>query len=204
MSREDEPRVLLTSFGPFGGLSRNPSETIMSLVSEEIGGAIVDKVVLPVETATVREILPARYGAGYALVIHTGVALDRPCVSIERIALNLLDFDADERGERRVEVAIEEGAPLALSARLPIRNILERWRAAGIEGRASTSAGTFLCNQVMFMALRALPETTRAGFIHVAPDESLAATVDRFQPAATQARAIELAIEVVLGELRLD
>ncbi|MBI2374407.1 MAG: pyroglutamyl-peptidase I [Deltaproteobacteria bacterium] len=201
MSGVATPRVLLTSFAPFGGLPHNPSERVMSLVGT-IDGASIETRVLPVETRRVREVLEPDFAAGFDVVIHTGVAMDRPTITVERVAINLLDFEArDEGGELRVEEPIDPDGPFALRSRIPVRAIVKAWGSAGIPGRASNSAGTFLCNQVMYLALSKLPSMTRAGFIHVAPDEHLGGGRPH-QPAELQARAVRLAIGVCLNELR--
>lgn len=191
--------VVVTGFEPFGGLDHNPSAALLDLLPQSIGGHAVSKHLLPVDSSRIAEALSALSLDRARLVIHTGVATDRPLISLERVALNLLDFRvADNAGALTRDRPIAEGAPLALETRLPYRAILDAWAAAKIPSIASTTAGTFLCNQCFYLSLRQVP--VRLGFIHLAPDETLAASRGgAYQPLSVQAEAVRIAIEVALA-----
>src|SRR5580658_3302321 len=118
-------RILVTGFGPFGSLRHNPSAALLRHLPEQLGGATLDTATLPVETGAVRDILPRLYATQPDVVLHTGLAYEQPCISIERVALNVLDFpQPDNAGESPRDEPVLAGGPLALAARLPLRAIL--------------------------------------------------------------------------------
>ncbi|MFO0726757.1 MAG: pyroglutamyl-peptidase I [Myxococcota bacterium] len=195
--------ALFTAFEPFGGLEHNPSAAALARLPEHIAGRPVVSRILPVSTSDLDAALEVLPFDDADVVIMTGVALERPVLSIERVALNLLDFDRpDNQGRAPQDRPIEEDAPLALASRLPVRAILKAWEAAGIPAKSSSSAGTYLCNQAFFLGLRADYEGP-LGFIHVAPDEVLLRTraASFYQPLEVTAHALALAAETVLAGL---
>lgn len=193
--------VLVTGFEPFAGLPHNPSQALLEHLPDSISGQKLVRAVLPVNTLTVADHLEHLYRTHRPrLVLHLGLAVGRSLLSVERVALNLLDFDLpDNAGERKQDAPVLEGRPLALPTRLPYRAILSRWRDAGIPAQLSNSAGTYLCNQVMYLALSELPQDVLTGFIHLPPDETLALSRPQpYVPLEVQARAITLALEAAL------
>src|SRR5262249_51474597 len=106
-----------------------------------------------------------------ALVLALGLAGGRSGISLERVAINLIDARiADNAGEQPVDVDVVENAPNAYFTSLPVKAMLMRLRAAGFEAALSHSAGTFVCNQVFFglahLIARRHPRL-RGGFMHV-------------------------------------
>ncbi|GAA6754528.1 pyroglutamyl-peptidase I Cysteine peptidase. MEROPS family C15 [Thermus arciformis] len=191
--------LLVTGFEPFGGLSHNPSQAVLDLLPEALGGLPLRKALLPVDAKKVGEALQALYAERPQAVLHLGLAEGRPLLSLERLAVNLLDFERPDNGGRTLQdTPVVPGGPLALEARFPIKRILARWREAGIPGRPSLSAGSYLCNQVFYLSLYHLPESVPVGFLHLPPDETLA--LDKggsYVPLREQARAVRLALEAL-------
>ncbi|RDI95823.1 pyroglutamyl-peptidase I [Meiothermus sp. QL-1] len=196
--------MLVTGFEPFAGLPHNPSQAVLERLPALKGIELV-RATLPVDTQRVGGVLKELYRLHQpALALHLGLAMGRALISLERLAVNLLDFDLpDNAGARPQEVPILPEGPLARLSRLPLRAIQARWAQAGIPSQISNSAGLYLCNQVMYLALSWLPEGVPAGFIHLPPDETLAlARPGAYVPLAVQARAVGLALEVSLESLR--
>jgi pyroglutamyl-peptidase len=191
--------VLVTGFEPFGGLPHNPSEALLALLPEALGGRPLRKALLPVDTEKVGEALFALYREGPEAALHLGLAEKRPLISVERLAVNLLDFERPDNAGNVVEEApIVPNAPLALPARFPVKAVLKRWRETGIPGSASLSAGSYLCNQVFYLSLYHLPEGVPVGFLHLPPDETLALQRGGpYVPLKEQARAVLLALEAL-------
>ncbi|MCC7384121.1 MAG: pyroglutamyl-peptidase I [Deltaproteobacteria bacterium] len=192
--------MVVTGFEPFGGLDSNPSSALLPLLPDRIEGHAVERFVLPVDTDRIAGALEALPLERARVVLHLGLALDRRVVSLERVALNIRDFELTDNAGRRVRGdAVVAGGPLALPVRLPYRAILDAWGAAGIPGEPSSSAGTFLCNQCLYLSLARLPAEVRVGFVHVAPDEQIfRARRGPYQPRAVQAEAVRIALEVAL------
>jgi pyroglutamyl-peptidase len=91
-------------------------------------------------------------------------------VRLERVAVNCADFEiADNQGLLTREPVLEGGAAARLST-LPLADIRERLLDAGIPCRLSGSAGTFLCNALMYHTLDACAgrePPPPAGFVHL-------------------------------------
>ena len=197
--------ILLTGYEPYGREAYNPTGVIArSLDGRRIGGARIRGVQIPVAVESagprlrrlVRDLEP--YG-----VLSTGVAPGRSHVSVERVALKVLDFRIpDNRGRKYRDKPIHAGGPAAYFSTLPVRRILAAYRAAGVPAELSNTAGTYLCNFAMFTVLDALATSRRkapAGFIHV-PQTPEASRDRPGQPSmdlATTRRAVVIALREI-------
>jgi pyroglutamyl-peptidase len=183
-------RLLVTGFEPFGAHEFNPSAAVLEHLPDLVGGVGVDKLVLPVKSEGVKQVLARVHSEAYDAVLHLGLADERPVITIERRAVNLCEFRIpDNEGRLLRGIKIVDDGPDAYDARLPIDAILDAWERAGIPAAPSDSAGQFLCNQVMYTSLHVLPEPTPTGFIHLPLIEIL--------DLGLQARALRLALEVI-------
>ena len=199
--------VLLTGFEPFGTHIVNPSELLArSLEGRVIGGRAVAVRVLPVETRALRERIATVLGEEQPeIVIGTGYAPGRASLAVERIGVNVLDFDTpDAAGTMRKNEPVEPGGPDARLSTLPLAEIVAAWTAVGIPGYISDSAGTYLCNQWLYDALALTASsapTVAAGFVHLPalPAQAALMGADR-TPSMTldlMKRGIETAIEAI-------
>lgn len=196
--------ILVTGFEPFGGMPHNPSQALLEHLPTSIPTAKLVTATLPVDTGRVQAVLADLYHQHQPrAALHLGLAAGRQVISLERVALNLLDFELpDNQGNRRQDQPILPQAPFALPSRLPLRAIQRAWQEAHIPCAISNSAGLYLCNQVMFLALASLPEPVPAGFIHLPADETLAASRPQpYVPLSEQVRAVRLALEVIAASL---
>jgi len=165
--------VLLTGFEPFGDHRVNPSELLVrSLEGRTIGGRTVAVRVFPSETRTLRDRLEAALIEEQPdFVVGLGLATRRSGLALERVAVNVLDFDGpDAVGTMRKNDPVSRGGPEARLATLPLDVILASWQASGVPGYISNSAGTFLCNQWLYEALSLTTNSVPpviAGFVHV-------------------------------------
>jgi pyroglutamyl-peptidase len=200
--------VLLTGFGRYADAVRNPSEQIVaSLDGAVAGGHEIAGRVLPVSA----ERMPAAVRGAIAetapaLILLLGVAPGRSGLSIERTAVNLLDFHApDNDGAQPVDEPIAAGAPVAYFATLPLRQIVAAWHAAGIPGHVSESAGLYICNAAMYTALHATgPGGPPAGFLHlpILPEEAAGHAVPPpSMPLGVQIEGVRIALETSLAAL---
>ncbi len=192
--------ILLTGFEAFAGLPSNPSQAIaLALHDQNVGEARVVAKILPVDGIKAPEILKkALTELEPDVVLMLGLAQGRPQIALERVALNVLEYRIpDNSGVTRRGERVLEGANDALFSSLPIPEILKVWRDAKIPAYVSDSAGTFLCNQIMFLA-RVWRPNIPAGFIHLPADETLAVENHQaFVPLEFQSRAVRLALEVI-------
>ncbi|HTU29862.1 MAG TPA: pyroglutamyl-peptidase I [Solirubrobacteraceae bacterium] len=163
--------VLITGFGPFGEDEENPSGEIAgALHGTTIAGGSVRSVVLPVSSDRVAELLQAELAGGTPdVLLLLGVATGRAAPSVERVAVNVRDFPMpDNDGRQAVDEPVVAEGPAAYLSALPIKAIVAGWRAAGLPGYVSNTAGTYLCNQAFYLARHLTAGTgCRTGFIHV-------------------------------------
>jgi pyroglutamyl-peptidase len=106
------------------------------------------------------------------------------------------DNDGDQPDDRAINVA----GPAAYFTGLPVKAIAAAILDAGIPSQVSDSAGTYVCNSLMYSTLRAVEGTTvMAGFIHVPCSPELAAgTSTPYMAVEDIARALTIAIGVSL------
>lgn len=208
MTAEAQPWVLVTGNGAFGDTAErvgwqydtNPSsEVALALDGEVVAGHRVRGVALewhrfPAEA--IDPILEAERGDPPALAIGLGVFSGRPTVSVERVAVNVRDFQFDEDGYRPAGDPVFADGPTAYFATLPIKAVAQAIRGAGIPALVSNSASTHGCNSVMYTLLHRTAElglTTRAGFLHLPDPPGHVAAVGSDGPSM----ALELQIEAV-------
>jgi pyroglutamyl-peptidase len=190
--------VLLTGFEPFGSHSINPSELLArSLEGRIIGGRLVRGRVLPVESGTLLGRLETAFREERPeFAIGIGYAPGRAALGLERVGVNVLDFDIpDASGVTRKNEAVLPGGPDAHLATLPLDEILRAWTSAGVPGYVSDSAGTYLCNQWLYEALSLTSKagtTTPVGFIHV---PALPAQAAQLGAAETPSMTLELMVK---------
>lgn len=166
-------RVLLTGFEAFDNDTLNPSQQIVThFTAAPPPGLDLRGAVLPVDTEAAPSVLHALLDAHQPeAVLLTGVAVQRPALCLERVALNLLDFRIPDNAGRQVQdQPIVPSGPDAYFATLPVRALVERLIAAGIPATLSETAGTYLCNQVFYLARHwaaTQPGAPQVGFLHV-------------------------------------
>lgn len=167
------PAIVITGFEPFGGDVENPSKEIAKrLDSRRLGEHLVRSAVLPVQHEAAREMVDRLLAdPDVRVVLHLGLAAGRARISLEQVAVNVMDYSIpDARGERPQGEPCVAGGPPAYFSTLPLRPMLAELTAEGIPACISYTAGTYLCNQTLYWTLhgiarRSLP--VRAGFIHV-------------------------------------
>lgn len=164
--------MLLTGFEPFADAAVNPSAEAVHLAADRWEGPeTLVTAVLPVTfdgaASRLRELI-AEHSPG--VVVAAGLAGGRRAIGIERVAVNLIDARIpDNDGAQPVDVPSVAGGPAAYFATVPVKAIVRAVASAGIPVEVSHTAGTFVCNHVMFVALdeAAHRPGLRAGFVHV-------------------------------------
>lgn len=159
-------KILVTAFEPFGEISTNSTQMVLDELKSD---SFVEKLVLPVESNKCFEILKNRIDSQhYDYVILLGQASRRDKISLERIAINVLDFPiVDNAGNRFIDSAVIEGDDCAYFSTLPIRDIYKDLQSSGIPCEISNTAGTYICNEIFFRGLsHTRNRETKLGFIH--------------------------------------
>ncbi len=178
--------VLIAGFEPFGGDKINPSEMVArGLEGRVIAGRQIAVYVLPVETRNVRERFEqALLQDDPDIVIVLSQFGGRAAMSIERVCVNVLDFDfPDNVGVMRKNDVIARGGTDARISNVPFERVIEAWHGSGVPGYVSNSAGTFIGNQALYEVLglteNAVPPVV-AGLVHLPylPAQAIAAGSD--------------------------
>src|SRR6478672_10781687 len=164
--------VLVTGFAPYRGRGRNPAADIAhaldgcTIAEVPVVGRLLpvalDEIIAKAESL-LDELQPR-------IVINVGLWPGESMVRIERVGLNLADFEIpDNHGRKARDESLSRNGPAAKFATLPVRKIEEAMLAAGIPSRISNSAGSFLCNACLYSFLSASEKApgTRCGFVHV-------------------------------------
>ncbi|MCL2703637.1 MAG: pyroglutamyl-peptidase I [Defluviitaleaceae bacterium] len=198
-------KILITGFQPFGGETVNPSYEAVRLLPDKIGGAEIVKEELPVvfgKSGDALEEAIERHKPDAVLCV--GQAGGRSSVTIEKVAINLDEARiADNAGQKPEDMPIRRDGPDAYFARLPVKDIVKNIRGNGIPANISYTAGTYVCNHVMYRLLyfieRKYPHM-QGGFIHVPYDtaqvlEKPDGTAS--MPVAMIAKALECAAAVI-------
>lgn len=166
------PIALVTGFEPFGGEETNPSWEAVRLLPDVLCGMRVERRLLPVSFVRAGETLvSAIEELEPQVVLCVGQASGRTCLTVERVAVNVCDARAaDNDGVAPAGLPVVEGGPDALFATIPVRSCVDAALAAGVPAAVSNTAGTYVCNSVLYRALATLPGVSpsgMAGFVHV-------------------------------------
>ncbi len=164
--------ILITGFEPFDNESINPSWQAVNALPEQIDAYKIYKLELPTEFKGSTKILKDKVQElKPEIVICVGQAGGRRPITIERVAINVLDYSIkDNSGYQPIDELISKTGPAAYFSTLPIKKIVEKVKEANISCAISNSAGTFVCNSVMYTLLDITNNyypNTKAGFIHV-------------------------------------
>ena len=196
-------KILVTGFEPFGTDSLNPSgEAVLKLSDTD-------------EYTLIKRILPVTWnGAFDALkkaweetqpdgVLMVGLAGGADRIRVERVAINLCGALKDNDGlyptgvsDVPSERAITENGENAYFATYNEKMILQALREAGIPAAYSYSAGTYICNYILYSSLLKMKndrKDMKIGFIHIPYMEGQRENAP-YLPMRTTVKALELAL----------
>ena len=169
--------LIVSGFEAFGDLSKNPTIDILhTLEQEKVDDVTITTVTLPVVYNSCFNALSELIDSiNPDAILCLGVAAGRASIQPERVGINLEDLSAegqgrDNDGDRPIERRILREAPDAYFSTLPNARIAAEIMAGEIPARVSNSAGTFICNTVLFKLMHKIKADSRdipAGFIHV-------------------------------------
>ena len=163
-------KLLITGFDPFGGAVINPSWEAVKLLPDEIGEYKLYKLQIPtIFGLAPRTVLEKAAEIQPDVIISVGQAGTRKAVTPERIGINVRDARiTDNAGSSPTDEAIVPGGPDGLFSTLPVKAMIDAINGAGLPGAISNTAGTFVCNDVLYSLLHRYAGThVRCGFIHV-------------------------------------
>lgn len=163
-------KLLITGFDPFGGEHVNPSWEAVKLLPDSIGEYELCKLQIPTVFGLAAEtVLREARQTGPDVIICVGQAGGRAAVTPERIGINLRDARIpDNQGNAPADQPIVPGGPDACFSTLPVKAMISAIRSENLPAAISNTAGTFVCNDVLYSLLYQFQGTSvRVGFIHV-------------------------------------
>lgn len=165
-------KVLITGFDPFGGESINPAWEAVKEIRDTIDGSSIVKMQIPtVVGKSIAKVHDKMAEIHPDIVISVGQAGGRFGVTPERVAINVTDARIpDNEGNQPIDEIIFEDGDTAYFSNLPVKAMVQAMKEAGYPSSLSNSAGTYICNHVMYGILYYIQKEfpgTRGGFIHV-------------------------------------
>lgn len=165
-------KILVTGFDPFGGDTINPALEAVNLLPYEIQGHTIEKLEIPTvfnkSKVTIENKLKATH---FDIVLAIGQAGGRFELTPERIGINIDDARIpDNEGNQPIDEMIQSSGDAAYFSNLPVKRMTEAIKTAGVPARLSNTAGTFVCNHILyqlgFLQATQFPNI-KFGFIHV-------------------------------------
>ncbi len=167
-------KILVTGFGSFLNNSENSSIEILKLLPKRIYGHEIITVELPVVYDECFEVLRPFIEKHHPdIILNLGLATGRKAISLERVAINLNDsLSEDNNGNIFIDRPIIKTSNNAYFSTLPLKKIAKRMTSKNVPVEISLTAGSYVCNNLMYHVLHYLDENnlmTKAGFVHL-PD----------------------------------
>jgi pyroglutamyl-peptidase len=178
---DTRPTVLLTGFGPFPGVRRNVSASLVKWLAFKARFAMPHcrfvVAVLPTEWIRAPSVLAALYNRhDPALALHFGVASNMRGFRIETEARNFCRMSPDAAGNLPdLARMFDEGAQ-TLPVTIDVKSIARHLDGKGYSATLSDDAGGYLCNAVLYHSLVNASERggrCKVGFIHIPSDANL-------------------------------
>ncbi len=198
-------KILVTGFDPFGGEKVNPAFEVIKKLRDNIEGAEISKLQIPTAFySSTKKIVEKLNELEPDVVLMIGQAGGRFDVTVERVGINVDDARIpDNESQQPIDKAIDEEGLPAHFATLPIKAIVQEIRAKGIPASVSNSAGTYVCNHVMYGVLNYIYKNNldiKGGFIHIPflLEQIVTKPNTPAMSLETMVEAIETAIEAIV------
>ena len=200
-------KILVTGFEPFGGDLRNPSgEAVTALAETE--SYEMKKLILPVSWQRAFPEIEKVWDEWHPdALLMVGLAGGSAAVRVERIGINLCgtikDIDglyANGSSEHAEERPVIEGEREAFFATYPAERILNGLKEAEILSKYSFSAGTYICNELLYSALAKRNRESadmQIGFIHLPYADGQKEGVPSM-PLETMVKALEITLSALI------
>ena len=173
-------KILVTGFEPFGKEKINPALEAVKKLDNKINGAKIVKTKIPTIFKKAIEKLEKEIEKEKPdIVICVGQAGGRSKITVERVAINIDDATIkDNEGNKPLDNKIFKDGKNAYFSRLPIKTIVKEMTKNKIPASISNTAGTFVCNHLMYGLLYLIDKkypNIWGGFIHVPfiPEQTL-------------------------------
>lgn len=171
-------KLLLTGYEPFLKFKTNPTQVVVdSLDGKVIGDYEIIGKIYPVAFKEINSLIEHDIETIEPdAIVSLGLASGISSIHLERIAINTIDGREDNKGFKpngeKIHVDGEDG----LFSKLPLKRLETALLNENIPVNISNSAGTYLCNNLMYSELYYLKQKQLdipAGFVHVPPSHDI-------------------------------
>ena len=197
-------KLLLTAFTPFGGESINPALEAVKQVKDKISNLDIVKFEVPtVFNKSIQTVIEAMEKEKPDYVLCVGQAGGRAGITPERVAINIDDARIpDNDGNQPIDRTIYSDGENAYFSNLPVKAVVEAIKKAGLTSSLSNSAGTYVCNHLMYGVLYHIDKIykgMKGGFIHVPyiPEQTVDKPDKPSMPLEDIVRGLEAAIMAI-------
>ncbi|GAB5469985.1 MAG: pyroglutamyl-peptidase I [Rhodospirillales bacterium] len=207
-------KVVVAGYGAWAMTSTNPAAlTIAQLAGETWPNCDLVSLEVPVRTQGLWPLIEETLVRERPDIwLGVGVAPRIMSIRMEAVGVNCRDFEvADNDGVKLEGAPVLDGGPAAYFSTLPSRAVVAAMREAGIPAELSYSAGTHLCNQMLYTTLHLIAQkglSTQSGFLHVPYTPEFVAerqAEDGLQPSlpvSVMAQAARVCIDLSLERLQ--
>ena len=172
------PIVLLTGFGPFPGVGKNVSDSLVKWLAFRARVTLPHSrfvaAVLPTEWIRAPHVLAELYDRhDPVLALHFGVASNMRGFRIETEARNFCRMSPDAAGKLPALTQVSQAGTFSIPVTIDARSIARRLNENGYASTLSDDAGGYLCNAVLYHSLVEAERhggRCRVGFLHIPAD----------------------------------
>lgn len=165
-------KILITAFEPFGNDTQNSSLELLKLLPENVEGKKISKLILPVVFDSCATILKKEViKEDPDVIICLGQTGYEKNLCVEKVAINYKNARIPDNNDNSpIDEPISIGGETAYFSTLPIIDMVEASNKSDVSARVSYSAGTYVCNNLMYHILEMTDTSSKkAGFIHIPP-----------------------------------
>lgn len=201
-------KILVTGFDPFDNQDINPSWEAVKSLPDKIENVEIIKMEIPtVFRKSVNIIKEKITEISPRAVVSIGQAGSREKISVEFVGINFIDARIpDNEGNQPVEI-ISKDRPDGLFSTLPVFKIVEDLNKNDITAKVSYTAGTFVCNNVLYGISDYIDYNNLdiiSGFIHVPSiyEQVKDKEGKPYMELETIIKALEISLKTIIRELK--
>ena len=164
-------KILVTAFDPFGGEKMNPALEAVKQLDDTIGDHSITKLEIPTVFHESKEVISKALAENdFDVVLAIGQAEVDLKSHLNVLVLTLMMHVLQIIKKINLLMKSFKRWPTSLLLKFTCKKMTEAIQNAGVPGRLSNTAGTFVCNHVLYqlgyLADKSYPGL-RFGFIHV-------------------------------------
>lgn len=163
--------ALVTGFGPFPRVPRNPSQLLVERLDDSIAGVTVHRRILPTEYSAAGPLIGSLLDELRPdICLCIGVGRGGDPLRLESTARNFGTVGRPDHSGFTFSGAIAADAPETYAATLPLDRIHAALREQGHPVALSNDAGGYVCNYIFFTARHHIARSrlpTTCGFLHI-------------------------------------